>query len=50
MAGLSLWVLFVVIIQIGRERILGYDTCFLDYFLNGEYMIIGGSNKQVINI
>lgn len=33
--------------QIGKERTLGYDACFLDYFINGEYMIIGGSNKQV---
>ena len=35
------------IVQIGKERTLGYDACFLDYFVNGEYMIIGGSNKQV---
>ncbi|XP_065909716.1 intraflagellar transport protein 122 homolog [Dysidea avara] len=33
--------------QVGKERTLGYDPCFLDYFLDGEYMLIGGSNKQV---
>ena len=34
-------------LQVGKERTLGYDPCFLDYFLDGEYMLIGGSNKQV---
>ncbi|XP_041457748.1 intraflagellar transport protein 122 homolog isoform X2 [Lytechinus variegatus] len=33
--------------QIGKERNLGYDPCCLSYFSRGEYLIIGGANKQV---
>ena len=38
---------FSLSLQVGKERTLGYDPCFLDYFLDGEYMLVGGSNKQV---
>ena len=33
--------------QIGKERNLSYDPCCLSYFSRGEYLIIGGANKQV---
>ncbi|XP_071492144.1 intraflagellar transport protein 122 homolog [Diadema antillarum] len=33
--------------QVGKERNLNYDPCCLSYFSRGEYLIIGGANKQV---
>jgi len=32
--------------QISKDRMLGYDPCCIDYFSKGEYLIIGGANKQ----
>ncbi|RUS86065.1 hypothetical protein EGW08_006158 [Elysia chlorotica] len=32
--------------QIGKDRILGYDPCCLSWFSKGEYVVIGGGNKQ----
>lgn len=32
--------------QIGRDTHLGYDPCFLKWFSHGEFIIVGGSNKQ----
>lgn len=32
--------------QIGRDAYLGYDPCFLKWFSNGEFIVVGGSNKQ----
>jgi intraflagellar transport protein 122 len=33
-------------IQHGKERKLGYDPCSISYFSNGEYIVVGGSNKK----
>eukprot|EP01061_Rhynchopus_euleeides_P016277 TRINITY_DN27556_c0_g1_i1.p1 TRINITY_DN27556_c0_g1~~TRINITY_DN27556_c0_g1_i1.p1 ORF type:complete len:1234 (+),score=571.29 TRINITY_DN27556_c0_g1_i1:232-3933(+) len=33
--------------QIGRDRHLGFDPCCVSYFSNGEYILIGGSDKKV---
>ncbi|CAB3993157.1 intraflagellar transport 122 homolog isoform X2, partial [Paramuricea clavata] len=32
--------------QIGKDRHLGYDPCSLAFFSQGEYLVIGGSNKE----
>ncbi|XP_022096034.1 intraflagellar transport protein 122 homolog isoform X1 [Acanthaster planci] len=32
--------------QTGKEKNLGFDPCCLSYFPRGEYMVIGGANKQ----
>ena len=37
---------FRQIIQ-GKERDLGFDPCSLTYYVNGEYLLIGGSGKKV---
>ena len=34
------------LIQIGKDRQLGYDPCFLNWFTKGEYLVVGGSDKQ----
>ncbi|XP_013396110.1 intraflagellar transport protein 122 homolog [Lingula anatina] len=33
--------------QIGKDRHLEYDPCCVSWFSKGEYVVIGGSNKQV---
>ena len=33
--------------QAGRERKLDYDPTCVSYFLNGEYMLVGGCNRKV---
>ena len=43
---LYVW-LYSSVIQIGRDRKLGFDPCCVSYFANGEYALIGGSNKKV---
>jgi len=32
--------------QIGKERNLNFDPCCISYFSKGEYIVIGGSDKQ----
>ncbi|XP_069142693.1 intraflagellar transport protein 122 homolog isoform X2 [Argopecten irradians] len=32
--------------QIGKDRNLGYDPCTVSWFSKGEYVVIGGANKQ----
>lgn len=32
--------------QIGKDRSLGYDPCCLNWFSKGEYVVVGGANKQ----
>ncbi len=29
------------------DRDLGFDPCSIGYFSNGEYLVIGGSDKKV---
>lgn len=36
----------VFLFQIGKDRALGYDPCTLGWFSKGEYVVVGGSNKQ----
>lgn len=31
----------------GTDKYLHYDPCFVEYFSNGEYMCVGGSDKSV---
>ena len=33
-------------LQIGKDRALGYDPCCLNWFSKGEYVVVGGANKQ----
>eukprot|EP00753_Platysulcus_tardus_P014889 PLAT4607.1.p1 GENE.PLAT4607.1~~PLAT4607.1.p1 ORF type:complete len:1226 (-),score=654.52 PLAT4607.1:178-3855(-) len=33
-------------IQVGKERALGFDPCSLSYFDSGEYIVLGGSDRQ----
>ncbi|XP_070348954.1 intraflagellar transport protein 122 homolog isoform X3 [Equus asinus] len=33
--------------QIGRDRSLNFDPCCISYFTKGEYILLGGSDKQV---
>ncbi|NXV77562.1 IF122 protein, partial [Atlantisia rogersi] len=33
--------------QIGKDRMLNFDPCCLSYFTKGEYLLLGGSDKQV---
>jgi hypothetical protein len=37
-------------LQIGKDRHLGFDPCSLAFFSQGEYLVIGGSNKEVYHI
>jgi len=32
--------------QVGKDRQLDYDPCFLSWFSRGEFLLAGGSNKQ----
>nr|XP_048714560.1 intraflagellar transport protein 122 homolog isoform X5 [Caretta caretta] len=33
--------------QIGKDRVLNFDPCCISYFSKGEYILMGGSDKQV---
>ena len=33
--------------QVGKDRKLDYDPCALSYFTQGEYLLLGGSDKKV---
>ncbi|NXC48248.1 IF122 protein, partial [Penelope pileata] len=33
--------------QIGKDRALNFDPCCVSYFTKGEYLLLGGSDKQV---
>ncbi|XP_012866043.1 PREDICTED: intraflagellar transport protein 122 homolog isoform X2 [Dipodomys ordii] len=33
--------------QIGKDRPLNFDPCCISYFTKGEYILMGGSDKQV---
>ncbi|POI35815.1 hypothetical protein CIB84_000431, partial [Bambusicola thoracicus] len=33
--------------QIGKDRMLSFDPCCVSYFTKGEYLLLGGSDKQV---
>ncbi|NXL95927.1 IF122 protein, partial [Alectura lathami] len=33
--------------QIGKDRALNFDPCCVSYFTKGEYILLGGSDKQV---
>ncbi|XP_060691773.1 intraflagellar transport protein 122 homolog [Hemiscyllium ocellatum] len=33
--------------QIGKDRALNFDPCCVSYFSKGEYIVMGGSDKQV---
>ena len=37
---------FWMLRQIGKDRQLDYDPCFLSWFAKGEFLLAGGSNKQ----
>ncbi|XP_064218153.1 intraflagellar transport protein 122 homolog isoform X5 [Aotus nancymaae] len=32
--------------QIGKDRVLNFDPCCISYFTKGEYILLGGSDKQ----
>uniref|UniRef100_A0A8C9LAB2 Intraflagellar transport protein 122 homolog n=1 Tax=Pavo cristatus TaxID=9049 RepID=A0A8C9LAB2_PAVCR len=34
-------------LQIGKDRMLNFDPCCVSYFTKGEYILLGGSDKQV---
>ncbi|KAM9182556.1 intraflagellar transport protein 122 homolog isoform 1-T1 [Mergus octosetaceus] len=33
--------------QIGKDKVLNFDPCCVSYFTKGEYILLGGSDKQV---
>ncbi|KAM6256661.1 intraflagellar transport protein 122 homolog [Porphyrio hochstetteri] len=33
--------------QIGKDRMLNFDPCCVSYFTKGEYILLGGSDRQV---
>uniref|UniRef100_A0A5F8G5X4 Intraflagellar transport protein 122 homolog n=1 Tax=Monodelphis domestica TaxID=13616 RepID=A0A5F8G5X4_MONDO len=33
--------------QVGKDRPLNFDPCCISYFTKGEYILLGGSDKQV---
>jgi len=33
--------------QVGKDRLLNYDPCTLSWFTRGEYIVVGGADKQV---
>uniref|UniRef100_A0A8C8YJB4 Intraflagellar transport protein 122 homolog n=1 Tax=Prolemur simus TaxID=1328070 RepID=A0A8C8YJB4_PROSS len=33
--------------QVGKDRSLNFDPCCISYFSKGEYILLGGSDKQV---
>lgn len=39
--------LYVLFPQIGKDRPLNFDPCCISYFTKGEYILVGGSDKQV---
>lgn len=32
--------------QLGKDKVLSYDPCAISHFGKGEYMLLGGSNKE----
>ena len=34
-------------VQVGKDKDVGYDPCSVAYFSNGEYICVGGTNRQV---
>jgi intraflagellar transport protein 122 len=34
--------------QVTKDKELGFDPCTISYFSNGEYLVIGGSDRKVI--
>eukprot|EP00899_Mesostigma_viride_P007013 jgi/Mesvir1/16312/Mv12764-RA.1 len=34
-------------IQVGKDKVLGYDPCSVAYFSNGEYICVGGTDRKV---
>ena len=43
----SLVAMQVTGIQHGKDRHLGFDPCSVSHFSNGEYLVVGGSDKKV---
>ena len=39
--------LFYLILQAAKDKVLNFDPCCISWFSRGEYLVIGGSNKQV---
>lgn len=37
----------VLFLQIGKDHSLNFDPCCISYFTKGEYILLGGSDKQV---
>nr|XP_013000488.1 intraflagellar transport protein 122 homolog isoform X3 [Cavia porcellus] len=33
--------------QVGKDRLLNFDPCCISYFSKGEYILLGGSDRQV---
>ncbi|XP_023561689.1 intraflagellar transport protein 122 homolog isoform X4 [Octodon degus] len=33
--------------QVGKDRLLDFDPCCISYFSKGEYILLGGSDRQV---
>ncbi|SPQ96247.1 unnamed protein product (mitochondrion) [Plasmodiophora brassicae] len=33
--------------QVGKDRTLGFDPCCIDYFCDGEFLLVAGSNHEV---
>ena len=38
----------VFVLQVSKDRALGFDPCCASFFSKGEYILIGGSNKACL--
>ena len=32
--------------QVGKDRLLNYDPCTVSWFSRGEYIVVGGADRQ----
>ena len=38
----------IFVLQVSKDRALGFDPCCASFFSKGEYILIGGSNKACL--
>ena len=45
---LNFFIVFLIVLQVSKDRALGFDPCCASFFSKGEYILIGGSNKACL--
>ena len=45
---LNFFIVFLFVLQVSKDRALGFDPCCASFFSKGEYILIGGSNKACL--